>query len=103
MLPHILGPDAYILPDYARLPVLEAVARAQLCVIASRGQRAYTENELYAIFEEGYVVIFKHLETLHQIQHDKQYTKKLELYVKDREKNPKPRAFQKKARSIIVP
>ena len=103
VLPHILGPDADILPDYARLPVLEAIARAQLCVIASRGQRAYTENELYAIFEEGYVVIFKHLETLHQIQHDKQYAKKLELYVKDREKNPKPRAFQKKTRSIIVP
>ena len=98
MLPHILGPDACILPDYARLPVLEAVARAQLCVIASRGQRAYTENELYSIFQQGYVVIFKHLETLYQVQHDQRNAKKLELHVKDPAKNPKPRAFQKKER-----
>ena len=103
MLPHILGPDAYILPDYARVPVLEAVARAQLCVIASRGQRAYTENELYVIFEAGYVVIFRHLETLYQIQHDKRYTDKLAQHIKDPDKNPKPRAYQKKERSVIVP
>ena len=30
LIPHILGPDAYILTEYARLPVLKAVVRAQL-------------------------------------------------------------------------
>ena len=75
LLPHILGPNACILPDYARLPVLESIVRAQLCVIASRGGRSYTENELYTIFDEGYIVIFRHLESLFQIKHDKNLPK----------------------------
>ena len=102
LLPHILGPDAYILPEYARLPVLKAVARAQLCVIASRGRRAYTENELYSIFTEGYVVIFTNLETLYQVGHDKRYRDKLEAHLKDPENNSKPKAFERKTRSRKV-
>ena len=98
LLPHILGPDANILPDYARLPVLESVARAQLCIIASRGHRSYTEKELHAIFHEGYVVIFRNLEILHQVKHDKRHQRMLVKHRQDPEKHPRPKVFEKKNR-----
>ena len=96
ILPHILGPAASILPVYARWPVLQAIARAQLCVIAARGRRSYTENELYAIFNEGYIVIFRHLETLFKVKHDKTYATKLQKHAENPDKHPKPKAFTRK-------
>lgn len=98
LLPHILGPDAAILPDWARSPALEAISRAQLCVIASRGQRSYTESDLISIYDEGYVNIFRNLETLYHIRHDEKYNAKLEAHIKNPDKNAKPTRFAKKAR-----
>ena len=70
-LPHIFGPVAdTILPDpQLHLPLMTAVARAQLIVIASRGLRCYTQSELRDIFDRGYLEIFGSLQRVWQISY----------------------------------
>ena len=102
LLPHILGPDAEILPEYARLPVLRAIARAQLCVIASRGLRSYTEAELVSIYDEGYVVFYRNLETLYHIAHEEIYKRKQDAHEENPNKNPPPKRFAKKRKYVTA-
>lgn len=68
-LPHIFGPFAdTVLPDpQLHLPLMTAVARAQLIVIASRGLRCYTQSELRQIFDRGYLIMFGSLQYLWNI------------------------------------
>ena len=63
-IPHLFGPVADgILPDpRLHLPLMMAVARAQLIVIASRGLRCYTRPELQDIFDRGYLSVFGSLQ-----------------------------------------
>ena len=80
LLPHVIGPLASELPEYSRVPMLIAVTHAQLCIIASRGLRSFTECELLNIFDKGYVLIYRALETLHAASHDS-FDKKVRYYV----------------------
>ena len=65
LLPHVLGPTADIIPDERyRAPLLEAIAQAQLMIIAARGLRSYTVPELRVIYDEGYVRFFGALERI---------------------------------------
>ena len=64
LLPHILGHTADLLPDYARMPMLTALAYAQLVIIAVKGRRSYNVNELKTIFDDGYIMLFGALESL---------------------------------------
>lgn len=66
MLPHVLGPTADILPERLRLPILTAIATAQLMIISSRGLRKYTESELKEIFDRGFVNLFGALEFIRE-------------------------------------
>ena len=68
LLPHVLGPKADIIPkEVYRAPLLEAIAHAQLMIIASRGLRSYTVPELRIIFDEGYLRFFAALEHIKQL------------------------------------
>ena len=64
LLSHVLGHDAAILPEGFRVPLLTALAHVQLIIIASSGSRSYTENELKLIFDTGYIVVFRALQTI---------------------------------------
>ena len=91
-LPHLFGPVAdNILPDpQLHRPLMTAVARAQLIIIAGRGLRCYTQAEFRDIFDQGFLSIFgslQHIRTLsyhirlrrHQ-QHPTKYKKPADLF-----------------------
>ena len=80
LLPHVIGPLASELPEYSRVPILTAVTHAQLCIIASRGLRSFTECELVNIFDKGWILIYRALETLHAASYDS-FDKKVRYYV----------------------
>ena len=70
-LPHVFGPVADgTLPDPRfHLPLMTALARAQLVVIAARGLRCYTKSELVNIFDRGYIEIFGSLQHVCQLSY----------------------------------
>lgn len=70
LLPHVFGPSADILPPHVRQPLLSAIAYAQLILIAVRGHRSYTLEELETIFDRGYKVLFGALQCLLHIDFD---------------------------------
>lgn len=67
LLPHVFGHKGETVPPEVRTPLLTAIARAQLLVIAVRGCRAYTVRELRVIFDEGYKILFGALEDVYAI------------------------------------
>ena len=67
LLPHVFGHKGETVPPEVRTPLLTAIARAQLLVIAVRGCRAYTVRELQVIFDEGYKILFGALEDVYAI------------------------------------
>ena len=70
-LPHIFGPvaDATLPHPELYLPLMTAVARTQLIIIASRGLRCYTQSELRHIFERGYLEFFGCLQQVRNISY----------------------------------
>ena len=68
-LPHVFGPAAdTILPHHSLYePLMTAIARTQLIIIASRGLRVYKQSELRDIFDQGYLMIFGCLQRLREI------------------------------------
>ena len=71
LLPHIFGPvaDATLPDPELHLPLMTAVARAQLIVISTRGLRCYTQSELRDIFDRGYLEMFGSLQRVWQISY----------------------------------
>ena len=71
-LPHIFGPftDSVLPSPQLYLPLMTAVARAQLIIIASRGLRCYTQSELRNIFDCGYLELFGCLQRLRNISYE---------------------------------
>ena len=65
LLPHVFGHKAEMMPAGVRTPLLTAIAYAQLLVIAVRGLRAYTVDELKVIFDDGYKLLFGALESVY--------------------------------------
>ena len=53
-----------------RTPMLQALAYAQLLIIAVKGRRSYDVNELDIIFNRGYLMLFGALEALRQMADD---------------------------------
>ena len=68
LLPHVIGPDAELFPENVRMPLLTAISRTQLLLIAASGRRMYTE--LQEIFDRGYKVVFGCLQTLHHLDYE---------------------------------
>ena len=94
MLSHVLGSgdDIDLWPTGTLLPLTTAVAHTQLVLLALRGRRSYTWQELKVIFDEGYIIIFGALETVLQIHHDNSVREALE------NDDPPPKRFKPEAR-----
>ena len=94
LLPHVLGhkPD-FILPEVAT-PLLNAIAHVQLMLIACRGLRLYTKSELEVIFDEGYLVLFRCLETI-RLQ---DFERRMQAHREDPVKYPQPKRFKYQTR-----
>ena len=71
-LPHVFGPIAdSLLPTPAYyLPLMTAISRAQLIVIAVRGLRCYTQAEFRDIFDQGYIIYFGCLQQVRQLSYE---------------------------------
>ena len=72
LLPHVFGPFADCLlptPAYYE-PLMTAICRAQLIVIAARGLRCYTQAEYRDIFDQGYLMIFGCLQQVRRLSYD---------------------------------
>ena len=61
------GDDNAILSANISKPLLHAIAKAQLMLIAVKGGRSYTKKELQLIFNDGYVHFFAALETIQSV------------------------------------
>ncbi len=72
LLSHVLGlgDDEELWPEGTLLPLTTAVAHVQLVLLALRGRRSYTLEELQTIFDNGYVTIFGALESVTQIHYN---------------------------------
>ncbi len=70
LLSHVLGYTGNnILPENLTLPLLEAVAVAQLILLAVKGQRSYTKQELKVIFDHGFVSFFTAIERVRELHY----------------------------------
>ncbi len=90
LLPHVLGhkPD-FIHQDVAK-QLLKAIAHAQLMLIACRGLRLYTKSELEVIFDQGYLVLFRCLETIRL----RDFERRMQTHMENPDKYPKPKRFK---------
>ena len=69
LLPHVFGPDAEMLPQNARAPLLTILAHAQLLFLAVSANRRYTKTELGIIFDRGFKVLFGAAQQLQHIDY----------------------------------
>ena len=94
LLPHVLGHKGEIIPENVRVPMLTAISRAQLIILASRGRREYTKSELSQIYDNGYVDVFKALEYINHVHLNATYGEALGKHHEDPENNPLPKRFK---------
>ena len=93
-LSHVIGPSPDdIIPDRVHMPLATAVAQAQLMLIAARGRRSYSKQELVQIFDKGYVLMFGSLESVCQVS----YELKLQKWAMGTNNNP-PKRFKPMSR-----
>ena len=97
-LPHVLGHDALCLPEDVRIPILNAIASAQLVLIAVRGLRSFTKTELHEIFVRGYVRIFRGLELIHARHYAHVYQQRMNKHLKNPDKYQRPQPFRRTSR-----
>ena len=95
LLPHVLGHTADIIPhERLRSPLLSAISRAQLIIIAARGLRSYTLPELQHIFDDGYTELFGCLEYMRS----EIFNIRRELHTAQPNKYKVPKIFKRKQR-----
>jgi hypothetical protein len=95
LLPHVLGPGADIIPDQRyRTPLLEAIAWAQLMIIAARGLRSYTEEELNIVYNRGYLRFFAAMEELRRLDYDARVL----CHEQKQDDEPPPKRFKRQHR-----
>ena len=98
-LPHVFGPavDTVLPHPSLHMPLMTAIARAQLIIIASRGLRVYKQSELRDIFDQGYLVVFGCLQRVHQIS----YRLRVERHEQQPGKYKKPKALLERHDPVI--
>ena len=94
LLPHVFGHKGEFIPENVRLPMLTAIARAQLIILASRGRREYTKSELSQIYDNGYVEVFKALEYINHVHLDSKYDAAFDKHAQNPRNNPPPKRFK---------
>jgi len=76
LLSHVLGPGPDdIIGERVYRPLASAVACAQRMLIAARGRRSYSKEELVDIFDKGFVLMFGALETIRQVSYERKVQK----------------------------
>ena len=88
--PHVLGLKAEIIHEPVRQHVQLAVTHLQLLLIATRGHRAYTSEELTTIFEDSGRQFFIHLETIAEYLHGRRLVNERRRHDRNPERNPAP-------------
>lgn len=97
-LSHVLGrgPDDIIV-DRVYMPLATAVAQAQRILIAARGRRSYSKEELVDIFDKGYILLFGSLECVRQYS----YEQKVQQWAMGSNANP-PKRFKRLSRCALL-
>ena len=96
-LSHVFGPhDTEILHEAILQPLLNAIATAQLILIAVKGNRLYTKQELELIFDHGFVQFFASLESIHEVHHQLLTRAAVESSA------PPPKRFKRQEKRYII-
>jgi len=90
---HVLGTKAEVIEEPVRVHVQLAVAYLQLILIATRGHRAYTEEELHIIFHDVGKQFFVQLEQIAAFVFENKQQKKQEKHERNPEKHPAPKPY----------
>ena len=91
---HVLGTKADVIDEECLRPVAQrAVATLQILLIAVRGHRCYTSDELDLIFTGIGSQFFSSLEELSAFQSTTTYNNKRTRYLRNPEKYAEPRMF----------
>ena len=98
LLPHVLGHEATILPQNVRDDLLHAISIAQRMIIAVRGNRSYTEQELRLIFDEGFVALFRRLESINAMSSETIFNKRMTKYRRNPARHKAPKRFKRRKR-----
>ena len=94
LLSHVIGPAPDdIIAARVHVPLATAVAHAQLMLIATRGRRSYSVQELTDIFDKGFVLMFGALETVRHVI----YEQKVAKWAMSSNGNP-PKRFKRMSR-----
>ena len=102
LLPHVIGHRCTILPERQRFHILSALTLAQKLIIAVRGRRSYSVQELNQIFDTDYIALFTHLESLHEVNSDKRHRKRMRRHMQNPQKYKAPTRFVPKDRLKLV-
>ena len=96
--PHVMGPRADVIKEPCRIHAQTTVATLQLLLIATRGHRAYTSQELDTIFTDVGMQFFRSMEAIEAYLEQCRYNRAQRNHERDPSRNPAPVAFHKTAR-----
>ena len=98
LLSHVLGPGPDdIIGDRVYMPLATAVAQAQRILIAVRGRRSYSKEELIDIFDKGFMLLFGALESVLQVS----YERKVQKWAMSANSNP-PKRYKRMPRYTLL-
>ena len=98
LLPHTIGHEAELFHEDDGDHVLCMIAQAQLMIIACRGHRSYTEDELRSVYEEGFIVFFQQVELLRARSYERNFETRMVKHSKNPEKHARPKQYKRKSR-----
>ena len=98
---HALGTKAEVIVRPMRVHVQVAVSTLQLLLIATRGHRAYTKNEMDVVFQEVGSQFFKSLETIAQFLEQKRVRRGQKAHAKNPDNTRPPMPFKRARRYMF--
>ena len=100
LLPHVLGHRAANLPENMRYDMLSALAAAQQLIVAVRGSRSYTDNELDILFDTTWITLFSHIEALYALASNAKFEKRTQNHRRNPDRYRAPKRFKPSDRSV---
>jgi len=97
---HVLGPDAKVIARAMRTPALIAVSTLQLILIATRGHRSYSRQELATIYLKVGHHFFTALETMAEYVDEQRMRSGARAHANNPENNRPPVPFKRMKRYI---
>jgi hypothetical protein len=98
LLPHAIGHQAELFHEDDRDHVLCMIAQAQMMIIACRGHRSYTEDELRSVYEEGFIVFFRQVELLRGRAYERKFNYRMARHSKNPGNHARPKQYKRKSR-----